>query len=164
MVLFEVNKNHVILGDPAEGQVKMKWEDFEKIWTGKILTLKPTENFQENQKYKRNFKIVINLIVQFKKQLIIMAIFTGVISGISAISTYFYSYLIDTILPENNLELLIKSVLLVCGVLLLTVQLNVMKQKFSIKFNKELDRELILKIYNRIINLPMSFYASRTSG
>lgn len=142
----------------------MNWEDFDKIWTKRILILSPTENFKETKKYKRNYKTIINLIFQFKKELIIMAIFTAVISGVSAITTQFYSYLIDNIVPNNNLELLLKSILVICGVLLLTVQLNLMKQKFSIKFNKALDKELIIKIYNRITNLPMNFFSSRTSG
>lgn len=142
----------------------MSWKDFDKIWTKRIITLSPTENFEETKKYKRNYKTIINLILQFKKELIIMAIFTAVISGVSAITTQFYSYLIDNIVPNNNLELLVKSILVVCGVFLLTVQLNLMKQKFSIKFNKALDKELIIKIYNRITNLPMSFFSSRTSG
>ena len=164
MVLFEVNRNNVVLGDPANGLVKMKWEEFEKIWTKKIITFKPTENFEENKKYKRNYKIIIRLILKFKKQLIIMAVFTGIISGISAITTQFYSYLIDTILPRNNIELLFKAILLMCGMFFLTVQLNLMKQKFSIKFNKALDKELIINIYDRITNLPMSFFSSRTNG
>ena len=164
MVLFEADDEGVILGDPANGQVEMNWEDFDKIWTKRILTFTPTENFQENKKYKRNYKYIVNLIFQFKKQLIVMAIFTGVISGTSAITTQFYSYLIDNIVPENSLEMLVKSILGVCGIFLLTVQLNLMKQKYSIKFNREMDKELIVKIYNRIINLPMSFFSTRTSG
>lgn len=142
----------------------MTWEDFQKIWSGRVLLLNPTENFSETKKYKRNYKYIINLILQFKKQLIIMAIFTGITSGISAVSTHFYSYLIDKIVPNNNLELLIKATLGVCGIFILTVQINLMRQKFSIRFNKALDKELIVKIYNRITNLPMSFFSSRTSG
>lgn len=75
-VLFEANEKKVILGDPANGLVTLTWEEFEKIWTKKIIQLWPTENFQENVKYKRNNKMLIGLIWKFKKQLIIMAIFT----------------------------------------------------------------------------------------
>ena len=164
MVLFEVDEDGVVLGDPANGQVEMNWEDFEQIWTKRILLLQPTENFHETKKYKRNYKYLINLILQFKKQLIIMAVFTGIISGTSAITTQFYSNLIDNIVPENSIQMLVKAILGVCGIFLLTVQLNLMKQKFSIRFNKQMDRELIVKIYNRITNLPMSFFSSRTSG
>ena len=57
-----------------------------------------------------------------------------------------------------------KSILVVVGIFFLTAQLNLMKQKFTIKFNKALDKELIVKIYNRITNLPMSFFSTRTSG
>lgn len=164
MVLFEANNKRVILGDPAEGQIEMTWEDFEQIWTKKGIILEPTENFSENKKYKRNYKFLINLILKFKKQIIIMAIFTGIISGIGMVSTWFYSYLLDTILPDNKLKLLMVSIAGVCGVFLLTIEINVMKEKFNIKFNKALDKELIVNIYNRITNLPMSFFAMRTTG
>lgn len=164
MVLFEANEKEIVLGDPANGQIEMKWNDFEKIWTNRIILLKPTENFKENKKYKRDYKTIINLIMQFKKQIIIMAIFTAVISGISAITTQFYSYLIDNIVPENNLQLLSKAMLAVTAIFIVTVYMNLKKQKFSIKFNKALDKELIVKIYNRITNLPMSFFSTRTSG
>jgi len=164
MVLFEANKKRVVLGDPAQGQISMEWEEFEKIWTNKAIILEPTENFEENKKYKRNYKFLINLIVKFKKEIIIMAIFTGIISGISMVSTLFYSYLIDSILPDNKLKLMLAAIAGVSGVFLLTIELNVMKEKFYIKFNKALDKELVVNIYNRITNLPMSFFSMRTTG
>lgn len=164
MVLFEVNKNKVVLGDPAQGQISMLWEEFEEIWTNKAIILEPTENFSENKKYKRNYKFLINLIIKFKKEITIMAIFTGIISGISMISTWFYSYLIDSILPDNKLKMMLVAIAGVSGVFLLTIELNVMKEKFYVKFNKALDKELVINIYNRITNLPMSFFAMRTTG
>lgn len=164
MVLFEANKRGVILGDPARGLIQLEWKDFEEIWTKRIIMLEPTENFDENNKYKRDYKMIINLILKFKKQLIILAIFTGIITGISAISTQFYAYLLDTIVPNNNLELLLKAILLVCGIFFLTAELNLLKRKFSIKFDKALDKELIINIYDRMQNLPLSFFSSRTNG
>lgn len=164
MVLFEANQKKVILGDPAQGQIEMLWEEFQKIWTKKAILLEPTENFSENKKYKRNYKFLINLIIKFKKQIIIMAIFTGIISGVSMVSTWFYSYLIDNLLPNNKLRTMLIAILGVCGVFLLTIELNIMKEKFYIKFNRALDKELIINIYNRITNLPMSFFSMRTTG
>lgn len=163
-VLFEANDKKVTLGDPANGLVTLTWEEFDKIWTKKIIMFWPTENFHENVKYKRSNKMLINLIWKFKKELIITAVFTAIISGISAISAQFYSWLIDKIVPNYDLGLLIKIILAVIGIYLLTAWLNLMKLKFSIAFNKKLDKELIIKIYDRITNLPMSFFSSRTQG
>lgn len=163
-VLFEANSKKVTLGDPANGLVTMTWEEFDKIWTKKIILFWPTENFHENVKYKRNNKFLMNLIWKFKKELIITAVFTAIISGISAVSAQFYSWLIDKIVPNYDLGLLVKIILAVIGIYILTAQLNLMKLKFSISFNKKLDKELIIKIYDRITNLPMSFFSSRTQG
>lgn len=163
-VLFEANEKRVTLGDPANGLVTLTWNEFDKIWTKKIIMFWPTENFHENVKYKRSNKMLFSLIWKFKKELIITTIITAVISGISAISAYFYAYLMDTIIPDYNLSLLIKAIFVVCGIFLITAQLNLFKQKFSISFNKKLDKELIIKIYDRITNLPMSYFSMRTTG
>ena len=163
-VLFKVDDKKVTLGDPASGLVTMTWDEFDKIWTKKVVMFWPTENFHENVKYKRSNKIIINLIWKFKKELIITAIFTAIISGISAISAQFYSWLIDRIVPNYDLGLMVKIILAVIGIYILTAQLNLMKLKFSIGFNKKLDKELIIKIYDRLTNLPMSFYSTRTQG
>ena len=76
----------------------------------------------------------------------------------------FYQYLIDDVFPDNNLGLLWKLLLVTIGIYIFTAVMNWIKLKVSIKFNKELDKELIIKIYNRITNLPMAFFSSRTSG
>ena len=163
-VLFEANEKRVTLGDPANGLVTLTWNEFDKIKKKKIIMFWPTENFHENVKYKRSNKMLFSLIWKFKKELIITTIITAFISGISAISAYFYAYLMDTIIPDYNLSLLIKAIFVVCGIFLITAQLNLFKQKFSISFNKKLDKELIIKIYDRITNLPMSYFSMRTTG
>ena len=104
MVLFEVNSKNVVLGDPAVGQITMKWENFMNIWTGEIMNFEPTENFKENKKYKRNYKFVFDLIFKYKKYLFELLIISAIISAISIVTARFYSYLVDTIIPNSNLE------------------------------------------------------------
>ena len=164
MVIFEVNEKRVVLGDPAFGQISMKWKDFQEIWTGEIMTFEPTENFKENVKYKRNNKIIIELILKYKKYLIELLAISAILSAISIITAKFYSFLVDNVIPDNNLKLLLQLILITIGIYFFTVAINWIKLKISINFNKKLDKELIINIYNRITNLPMSFFSSRTSG
>lgn len=164
MVLFEASKRNVILGDPANGQVTMKWDSFMKIWTGEAMIFEPTENFMENKKYKRNYKMIISLIYKHKHYLIALSVISAIISAISIATSRFYSYLVDNIIPDNNLKLLLQLILTTIGIYIFTIAINWIKLKVTIKFNKSLDKELIINIYNRITNLPMSFFSSRTSG
>ena len=164
MVLFEFNKNGAVLGDPAIGQIFMKREDLKNIWTGQIMTFEPTENFQENKKYKRDYKMVISLILKYKKYLIELFFISIIISGISIIAVKFYSYLVDNVIPDNNLQLLFQLLLITMGIYIFVVIINWIKLKITIKFNQKLDKELIINIYNRMTNLPMKFFSSRTSG
>ena len=146
------------------GQITMKWEDFSRIWTGKAMIFEPTENFLENKKYQRNYKMLWSLIYKNKKYLIGLSLISAVISAISILTSRFYSYLVDNVIPDNNLKLLWQLLLLTIGIYLFTIVMNWIKLKINIKFNRGLDKELIINIYNRITNLPMSFFASRTSG
>ena len=164
VVVFKITKERIIVGDPSNGLMEMKWKDFKKIYTGKIIILKPSVNFTETKKYSNKYKFLIDMLLENKKEFLVLGFFTTAISGVSAISTQFYSYLLDTIVPQNSISLLIKAILGICGILLLTVELNLIKQKLLIKFNKKLDKDLVIKIYDRITNLPMSYFNSRTSG
>ena len=58
MVLFEANEKGVVLGDPANGQVEMSWDNFLRIWTNQVMELSPTENFKENKRYRKNYKFI----------------------------------------------------------------------------------------------------------
>ena len=40
-VLFEANEKRVTLGDPANGLVTLTWNEFDKIWTKKIIMFWP---------------------------------------------------------------------------------------------------------------------------
>ncbi len=164
MVLFEVNDKGVVLGDPANGQVDMSWENFLRIWTGQVMTLEPTENFMENKKYRKNYKFIFSLIAKYKKYLIELFIISGIISAISIVAAKFYSKLVDNVIPTNNLQLLLQLLLMTIGIYVFTVVVNWLKLKVTIKFNKYLDKELIINIYNRMTDLPMKFFASRTAG
>lgn len=164
MVLFEANKKNVVLGDPGVGQITMKWDEFLNIWTGKVIELKPNENFSENKKYKKNYKFVTDMILKYKSILIKLLIITAILSAISMYTAKFYSKLIDNIIPASNLRMLVQLIMITIGIYLFTISINWVKLLLTIKLNKELDRELIINIYNRITNSPMSFFATRTSG
>ncbi len=164
MVLFEANEKGVVLGDPANGQVEMSWDNFLRIWTHQVMQLTPTENFSENKKYRKNYKFIFSLIKKYKKYLIELFIISAIVSAISVVAAKFYSRLVDSVIPTNNLLLLGQLLLLTSGIYIFTVGINWLKLKVTIKFNKYLDKELIINIYNRMTDLPMNFFASRTAG
>ena len=164
MVLFEINHKRVVLGDPANGQITMTIDEFEKIWTNKLLTFEPTEFFKENKKYKRNFSFIFKLVFKYKKFLLLISALSAITSAIAIFTARFYEYLIDDVFPNNNLNLLFNLILTTSFLYVLNVVINWVKLKISIKFNKLLDKELIINIYNRITNLPMKFFVSKTSG
>ena len=45
VVLQGFEKDHALINDPARGRVKTTMDEFDKAYTGVVLTMKPTEKF-----------------------------------------------------------------------------------------------------------------------
>ena len=47
VVIHKITKKEILIADPAKGLVKYTPEEFFKIWTGVLILLVPTVNFQK---------------------------------------------------------------------------------------------------------------------
>ena len=45
VVVFKINKNKVVIGDPAAGICKLKTKDFLNHFTGKMVIMAPSPSF-----------------------------------------------------------------------------------------------------------------------
>ncbi len=55
IVVYEINKKHVIVGDPAIGQRTLSAKEFIAGWTGYALLLQPTAQFKETSESNQSF-------------------------------------------------------------------------------------------------------------
>ena len=88
VVLNRVTDKHVYVFDPAKGNRKISINDFETLFTGFFIKIKPGENFQINKRTLSEYKKFINIISK-QKSLFFSSIFISIILAIFSILSSF---------------------------------------------------------------------------
>ncbi|MEC1180252.1 peptidase domain-containing ABC transporter [Metasolibacillus meyeri] len=164
VVIHKITKKQVIIADPAKGIVKYTPEEFFKIWTGILVLLAPTTNFEKGDETQGLFSRFWHLLKPQKG--LFFQIFIGSIlyTMLGIAGAFYFQFLIDEILVFN-LEKSLHFISL--GVLILytfQILLDAFRNYLLLHISQKLDISLILSYYNHVLKLPMSFFSTRKVG
>lgn len=165
VVLFEISKTSVVLGDPARGVQNYTIEGFEAVWTGHILTLKPNSTFQKEQRRRNSvFLPFLKLAVAHKKTFAFVAFLSLISTTLSVGASFFSHYLIDIIVPNKSVGSIYKLivVLIVGNAIILTV--NLIRSKMIATVSKKISTKLMCKYVSHLLDVDFDFYNQHTSG
>ncbi len=82
VVIYKVTDKYIEVMDPADGRIHRKYpEEFKKEWTGVLILIRPTENFQTGNLRKSNLKSFIELL-QPHKSVMFQALFGALVYSI----------------------------------------------------------------------------------
>ena len=165
VVIYEVNKRHISIMDPAFGKLQKKThKEFQKEWTGVMVLLQPEEDFiKGNEKvsvYKRFW-----FLLKPHKWVLLQAFAGAVVYTLLGFSTSIYiQKLTDFVFIGGNTRLL--NLLSVIMLILLVLQLliGVFKDVFLIKSGQQIDVRLILGYYKHLLKLPQQFFDTMRVG
>lgn len=157
VIIDKVVDDEIIIFDPIRGIIKYSFEDFEKEWTGIIITFTKTDNIIK-EKETSYLKQIIKFILQYKKSLISIGFISFIVSIFSIINSFFLSELYKKI--NSNAKVLIVFVI----VILLKLIIDYYRNIKLINFNLKLDKDLSLSSYIKILSLPYKYHRSRPVG
>lgn len=166
VVFYGFKDGRLILGDPARGIVTYTKEAFNTIWQSKILLkLAPTTAFEKKESAYRKKKTWMLELIREDFPLLSISLFLGIITSILGISTAIFSQkLIDDILPKENIQKLILSLVLVLLLLLARSGLNYLRGFFMIRQGMDFNNRIIQSFYSNLLQLPKSFFDTRKTG
>lgn len=164
VVIQKIDKNFLLIADPAHGMRKMSPEEFFKIWTGVLLLITKKTPFETEPPKKGLVRQFLQLISPHKALLINIFLSSILITALGIVSSFYFQFLLDTVIPND-----LKSTLTVFSIGLLVVVLfnslaKAFRQQIFLHFSQKLDISLMLNYYNRLIGLPMEFFQSRPTG
>ncbi|MCI5585773.1 MAG: peptidase domain-containing ABC transporter [Lachnospiraceae bacterium] len=175
VVILKVEKNKIIISDPAQGIVKLPREKFWKLeyckvgmkeyrWSGVIMTFLPTKEFEKKyQKFSKGMNL-FKLLRPNKKLCGYIIIVSLIYTIINIGSAFYYKILIDKILPAyafQNLVLISEAFLLL---VIAKVVLNVLRVNMSLTLGKHIHNNLAMEFYEHILKLPQKFFDNRKVG
>ena len=165
VVIYSIKKEVVKYMDPSDGQMhKLSFDDFEEIWTGALLMLIPSSEFEAGDNNTSNLTRFIYLL-RPHKSVLTQSLVGAILYTVLGLSTAIYIQKItDNVLVNGNSNLLN---LLSCAMLILLVlQLFVgaAKSVFMLQTGQKIDARLILGYYKHLLKLPQQFFDTMRVG
>lgn len=165
IVLYEIKGDEVLVMDPADGQLqRKKMEDFLSIWTGVLILMLPTDDFQiGNEK----IEVVTRFwaLIRPHRTVMLEALIGAIVYTILGLATSVYvQKIVDHVLVEGNRNLLNLLSVGMIVLLLLQIVIGTMKTLFVFKTGQQIDAQLILGYYKHLLKLPQRFFDTMRVG
>ena len=164
VVLNGFKKKRAVINDPARGTVEVTLEDFDKSFTGIVLTFEKTDDFLPSGKPKSVWEFA-------KKRLkgtstaFAFVILTGLLTaGVGVITPVFSRIFLDHILTGKNREWLVPFLVAIGFTLLFQFVVSAIQGVYWLKIEGKLAIEANASFMWHVLRLPVEFFAQRFIG
>ena len=165
VVIHKVNKNKIVILDPAKGVEKKEIDEFFKSFDGIMLLMIPNNEFNPGKNKNGGMLSKFIEILWPQKLLFIYSIIGSVILTILGIaSSFFNKILMDEILPyglKNQLNIFVIG-FLILGIT--QIILSAIRQHMLLYLSQKIDIPLLLGYFKHVYKLPMTFFTTRKVG
>jgi ATP-binding cassette subfamily C protein len=157
-------KKFVYINDPASGPRKISYEEFDKGFTGVVITVEPTENFVKSGKPESVLSLLKEKLSTTKSALMFIAIISLFLVvpelAIPGITQIFF----DKIVINRNFEwaFWVSLSLFICTLFVLF--LHLFRQKVLNRLHTKLSVTQSAQFLWHLLRLPIEFYSQRYSG
>ncbi len=164
IVVYEINRKHVIVADPAIGQRTLSHREFQADWTGYTLLLQPTALLKDAQEATTPFWQFFELMKPHSLVMMEVLIASIFIQIFGLITPLFTQLILDRVVVQRS-ELTLTAVGL--GLLIFSlfrVAMTGLRQYLLDHTANRLDMALIVGFIRHTLRLPLSFFESRYVG
>lgn len=164
VVVHSADKHKIVIADPAKGIVEYKPEEFFKMWTGVIILLYPSDNFEARNESKGIVSRFINVLLYQKSLIFNIFISSILVTFLGIAGSFYFKFLLDDILPNGLKESLLTISIAMIVLALFKVVTNFLRSLLLIHMSQNIDISILLGYYKHVTNLPMSFFGTRKVG
>jgi ATP-binding cassette subfamily B protein RaxB len=165
IVIKSIHKNYVIVHDPAHGKRKISRIQFAKQFTGVVLELFPTKDFEKKDKTKRlKISDLWSRIVGFKKSLVQVFIFSLLIECFTVIAPLYSQIVIDLIPKERSLDALYAIALGFTLILLTQIAISAVRDFALLRLSSQLNIQMAANLFYHLVRLPLNYFIKRHVG
>lgn len=165
VVIYKIDykKRIMIIADPSDGIIKIKFDDFDKIWSKVLLILYPIKNIPIYENHSI-IKFTFKLLLTHRKILANILILSMLVTIFTITSSFYLQWILKSI-STSNPKLYITWVFFVfLSVYLMKIISDFIRNKLLIHINQKIDLALTTDTFKNIMELPYSYYRNRTTG
>lgn len=165
VVAYKITLQHIWFMDPASGRIRRESVDyFNSQWTGILLMLIPSEEFQCGNQKKPFSRRLMQLVHPHKRKML-KATGGALLYTLLGLSTCIYiQKIIDVVLPRANGNLLNKVSIGMIILLCFRIAGGFMKSFVVLGTGQDIDRQLIPGYCKHLLKLPQRFFDSMRTG
>ncbi len=164
VVLNGFKKDKVVLNDPARGVVEVSYEEFDRAFTGIVLTFEKTENFQAAGKPKSVWGFAKKRLEGTLPQFIFVALTGILISMIGLIIPLYAKIFLDNILSYKNPEWFTPFMFAMIITLIFFVIASAIEAIYWLKIEGKFAIVANAEFIWHVFRLPMEFFSQRYAG
>jgi len=164
IVVYEINRKHVIVADPAIGQRSLSHAEFKANWTGYTLLLQPTVFLKDAKEASTPFWQFFELMKPHSLVMLEVFIASVFIQLFGLITPLFTQLILDRVVVQRS-ELTLTAVgigLLIFS--LFRVAIMGLRQYLLDHTANRVDLSLIVGFIRHTLRLPLNFFESRYVG
>ena len=164
VVVTGMKGDKVYINDPAIGQRTISYDEFDKNYTGIVITMRPSDNFVPEGK-QRSVAQYVKKYLKGTKTIIALAIITAAITNIfGIINPIFSKIFMDRLLTGRNPEWLYPFIIILIVVNFVSLTASFIETISSIRINGKISVVGNSSFMWKALNLPMKFYSQRMVG
>lgn len=158
-------KNKILLlSDPAQGIVKIKYNDYKKISTNQYLLLFPNKQIPKLQQKSKLYQIIASILLEYKAKLGTIFLTSILFTILNIIIAFYFQLIIDQGITNQIIENIRSITVIFLLFLLIKELMNLFRYYLLNELNCKLDHSMTCDILNHILSLPYLYYKNRTTG
>ena len=164
IVVYQITKTHVTVGDPALGQRTITRKDFTSGWTGYALLLQPTSLLKDAQNQDVGLWKFFELVKPHYKVLLEVFIASIVMQLFGLVTPIFTQLLLDRVLVQRSVATLnaVGLGMIVFG--LFSIVMNAVRTYLLAHTANRISVSLLVGFIKHTFRLPLSYFESRYVG
>ncbi|BAZ40656.1 cyclic nucleotide-regulated ABC bacteriocin/lantibiotic exporter [Calothrix sp. NIES-4101] len=164
IVVYEISKKQVIVGDPALGQRQLTPKEFTAGWSGYALLLQPTSLLKDAQNQDVGLWKFFELVKPHSKVLIEVFMASVLIQIFGLVTPVFTQLLLDRVLVQRSIATLnaVGVGMIVFG--LFSIAMNGVRTYLLSHTANRISISLLVGFIKHTFRLPLSYFESRYVG
>jgi len=165
VVLKQIKGNKAYIHDPAYGLRMMKLEDVSDHFTGVVLELSPTSDFQK-QKARNTMRLsqLWDRLVGWKRAIIQLLFLSFVLQLISLTSPFYLQLVVDEAIVKFDTKLLLVLASAFLGLAIIQNLTSLMRGWTVLFFSNQLSFQMVANLFKHLMHLPADYFEKRHIG
>ena len=164
VVLCGFRRGKAVLNDPARGRVQVSMEEFDKEYTGVMITIEPGEGFTPSGEKKSVFSYAKDRLKGTGTAVAFVVLTTTISSLMGVISPVFGRVFLDRLLSGTNPEWLTPFIIAMSAFAVVNIVVLWIAAVYSLRIQGKLEAVGSSTYLWKVLHLPMQFFGQRLTA